>query len=124
MHPILLKIGSFTIYTYGFFIALGILAGIFVVRREAARVGENPDKVMDLCFYLVISGVIGSRIFYVATTPAMFVDNPLDLHHSPIGHNILGVVPVEQANDKVHQRKDGQQQQNQNDVAIHRSPEK
>ncbi|MBW1893770.1 MAG: prolipoprotein diacylglyceryl transferase [Deltaproteobacteria bacterium] len=75
MHPILLKIGSFTIYTYGFLIATGIMLSLFVARKEAKRVGIDPDKITDLCFYLVISGVIGSRVFYVATNPEMFADD-------------------------------------------------
>lgn len=79
MHPILLKIGSFTIYTYGFMIATGIMIALFVARKEAKRVGVDPEKITDLCFYLVISGVVGSRIFYIATTPEMFVDDFLEI---------------------------------------------
>jgi phosphatidylglycerol---prolipoprotein diacylglyceryl transferase len=79
MHPILLKLGSFTIYTYGFLIAMGIMIGLFVARKEAKRKGIDPDKVTDLCFYLVISGVVGSRVFYIATTPEMFVDDFLEI---------------------------------------------
>ncbi|MBW2220088.1 MAG: prolipoprotein diacylglyceryl transferase, partial [Deltaproteobacteria bacterium] len=47
MHPILLKIGSFTIYTYGFLIATGIMLSLFVARKEAKRVGIDPDKITD-----------------------------------------------------------------------------
>lgn len=79
MHPILIKIGSFTVYTYGFFIAMGILVGILVAKREAKRVGQDPDRIMDLCFYLIISGVIGSRLFYAATNPKMFTDDLLEI---------------------------------------------
>jgi len=79
MHPILIQMGPLTIYTYGFFIALGILLAIMLARREADRVGLNPDKIMDLSFYLVLSGIIGSRLFYVATTPEMFLNDPIEI---------------------------------------------
>jgi len=79
MHPILLKLGGFTIYTYGFLIATGIMIALFVARKEAKRTGEDPDKIIDLCFYLVISGVVGSRLFYIATTPEMFIDDFLEV---------------------------------------------
>ncbi|MGB5157658.1 prolipoprotein diacylglyceryl transferase [Desulfobacterium sp. N47] len=79
MYPILFKIGPLSIYTYGFFIALGFLAGIFYAVKEAKRVGEDPDMIMDLCFYILISAIIGSRLFYVATNPRLFLDSPLEI---------------------------------------------
>ncbi|MBU4010565.1 MAG: prolipoprotein diacylglyceryl transferase, partial [Proteobacteria bacterium] len=79
MYPILFKIGPLSIYTYGFFIALGFLAGIFFAVKEAKRVGEDPDMIMDLCFYILVSAIIGSRLFYVATNPRLFIDNPVEI---------------------------------------------
>ena len=65
MHPVLLKFGSVTIYTYGFMIALGFLLGIVLAMREARRLGENPEKIMDISFYILVAAIIGSRLFYV-----------------------------------------------------------
>ena len=48
MHPILFSFGKITIYTYGLFIAIGFLAGILLAKREAARYGEDPEKIMDI----------------------------------------------------------------------------
>ncbi|MFH2045557.1 MAG: prolipoprotein diacylglyceryl transferase [Pseudomonadota bacterium] len=79
MHPILLKIGPLSIYTYGFFIALGFLAGIYFAVKEAKRLGENPDMIMDLCFYILVSAIIGSRLFYIATNPRLFLENPVEI---------------------------------------------
>ena len=79
MFPVLLKIGPLSIFTYGFFIALGFLAGIYLAVREARRLGEEPEIIMDLCFYLLIAAIIGSRLFYVATNPKMFLDNPVEI---------------------------------------------
>lgn len=79
MYPILVKIGPLSIYTYGFFIALGFLAGIFFAVKEAKRLGEDPDMIMDLCFYILVSAIIGSRLFYVLTNPRPFLDNPVEI---------------------------------------------
>jgi phosphatidylglycerol:prolipoprotein diacylglycerol transferase len=79
MYPTLLHLGKLTIYTYGFFLALGFLAGIFLAKYEAKRVGEDPDKILDLAFYILIAAIVGSRIFYVATNPKIYLDAPLEM---------------------------------------------
>ncbi|MBW1745595.1 MAG: prolipoprotein diacylglyceryl transferase [Deltaproteobacteria bacterium] len=79
MHPILLKIGGITLHTYGFFVAMGFLAGILLARSEAKRLGVDPEKVMDLCFYILIAAIVGSRLFYVVINYELFLSNPLDV---------------------------------------------
>ncbi|MFO7964489.1 MAG: prolipoprotein diacylglyceryl transferase [Desulfobacterales bacterium] len=79
MHPILLKIGNISIYTYGFFIAVGFVSGILLAKKEAERRGIDPDRMMDLAFYIIIAAIIGSRLFYVLMTPKTFIGNPLDV---------------------------------------------
>ncbi|MBW2011005.1 MAG: prolipoprotein diacylglyceryl transferase, partial [Deltaproteobacteria bacterium] len=73
------KLGSFTIHTYGFFVATGFLTGIFLAKHEANRVGEDSEKITDLCFYVLIAAIIGSRIFYVLTNLKYFAAEPLDV---------------------------------------------
>lgn len=79
MYPILLNLGKITIYTYGFFLAMGFLAGIFLAKHEAKRVGEDPDKILDLAFYILVAAIVGSRIFYVATNPKIYLAAPLEI---------------------------------------------
>src|SRR3989339_541590 len=79
MFPVLLKIGPISIFTYGFFIAVGFLAGIFLATKEAKRLGEDYEKIMDLCFYILVAAILGSRLFYVATSPEMFLKNPVEI---------------------------------------------
>jgi len=76
MHPILLKLGSVTFHSYGLLIAMGFLAGLFLFRAEARRMGEDPDQVTDLCFYLLVAALVGARLLYVLTTPRYFFENP------------------------------------------------
>jgi len=78
MHPVLFKFGGLSIHTYGFFIALGVLSGLFLARHEARRLDLNPDKVVDACFYIVVAAIVGSRVFYVLTNLDAFMAAPLD----------------------------------------------
>jgi phosphatidylglycerol:prolipoprotein diacylglycerol transferase len=79
MHPILLKLGPISVHTYGFFLALGMLAGITMARSEARRYKLDPDRIMDICFYVIIAAIVGSRLFYVLTNPSFYVNHPLEI---------------------------------------------
>ncbi|MBF0118978.1 MAG: prolipoprotein diacylglyceryl transferase [Desulfobacterales bacterium] len=79
MHPILLKLGKLEIYTYGFFIAVGFLVGIFLAKRQAAKEDISPDMILDLGFYILIAAIIGSRIFYIGTNIDFFMNNPIEM---------------------------------------------
>jgi phosphatidylglycerol---prolipoprotein diacylglyceryl transferase len=79
MHPVLFHFGILTIYTYGFLIAVGFIVGILLAKREAVRVGIDPDAIMDLSFYVIIAAIVGSRLFYVITTPDVYISNPLEI---------------------------------------------
>ena len=79
MYPVLLKIGKLSLYTYGFFVAAGFVVGIHIARQEAKRLQEDQDKVMDLCFYVLIAAIAGSRLFYVLTNLRMFVADPIEV---------------------------------------------
>ena len=78
MHPVLVKIGWFSIYSFGFMLALSFLAGIYLSSVRAKRLGVDPQIVLDLSVYVIISGVVGSRLLYVA----FHIDeyrNPIDV---------------------------------------------
>ena len=65
MHPILFKIGPITIYTYGVFLVIALLVAMWIIMLESKRIGLDPNKMMDIYFYSIIGGLVGSRIFYV-----------------------------------------------------------
>ena len=79
MHPILIKIGPITIYSYGFFLAIGFILAIFYSTREAKRVGVDPQKISDLAFYLIMAALVGSRLLFIITEPHDFIENPLEV---------------------------------------------
>ena len=65
MHPILLKIGSITLYTYGFFVALGFFTAMTIARIFAKKNNIDPQLITDLVFTILVSALIGSRLLYV-----------------------------------------------------------
>lgn len=79
MHPVLFEFGGLTVHTYGFFVALGVLAGIFLARQESIRLGMDADRVVDVCFYIVIAAIVGSRLFYVLTNIKFFIASPVEI---------------------------------------------
>lgn len=79
MHPVLIQFGKVTIYTYGFSIAVGFIIAILLAKHEAKRTGIDTDLILDLSFYIIISAIIGSRLFYVITSPEPFLKDPLSI---------------------------------------------
>ena len=79
MHPILLQIGGFTLYTYGFFVALGMLIALWFILYQAKKWELPVDPIMDMVFYCVIAGIVGARFFYVLLYWPMFRDAPLEI---------------------------------------------
>jgi phosphatidylglycerol---prolipoprotein diacylglyceryl transferase len=79
MHPILFELGPVKIFTYGFLLAVGFLSAIYVAGREARRLGIPPGRFFDLCFYLILAALVGSRVLYVLLELPTFVANPLKI---------------------------------------------
>jgi phosphatidylglycerol:prolipoprotein diacylglycerol transferase len=65
MHPIVAKIGPFTIYSYGMMVAIAFLFGIFIAKLEAIRKKIKPDLIYDFCLYFLIGSILGARVYYI-----------------------------------------------------------
>ena len=83
MFPILFKIpifGGIPIYGYGLMVAGGFIIGTYYIKREAIRIGEDPNRALDLIFYILIAALLGSRVLNVLVSEwDRFVANPLIL---------------------------------------------
>lgn len=71
--------GSLTIHWYGLTMAVGMLAGIAVVRRLARQRGINPSAVYDLAFWVIIGALIGARIYAVLLFLPYYLQYPQDI---------------------------------------------
>ncbi|OEU84435.1 MAG: prolipoprotein diacylglyceryl transferase [Desulfobacterales bacterium S5133MH4] len=79
MHPVLFRIGPLTLHTYGVFVATAFLSAIALAVREARREGEDANKILDLCFYVLVAAIVGSRILYVLVNWSAFRHDPFEI---------------------------------------------
>ncbi|MCB1214856.1 MAG: prolipoprotein diacylglyceryl transferase [Deltaproteobacteria bacterium] len=77
MHPVLFEIGSFKLHSYGLLIAIGFLMALQWIRYRSAKEGLNPKQMTDFAFYLMLVGLVGSRIaFILVENPAYYLKRP------------------------------------------------
>ncbi len=79
MYPILVKLGPLTIHTYGLMLAIGFLAALWLAQRRAARGEISPTRITDLCFWLLLGAIIGSRLFYALLNYQEYLRQPLKI---------------------------------------------
>jgi phosphatidylglycerol---prolipoprotein diacylglyceryl transferase len=79
MYPILFKIGSFNIYSYGFFVALGIVTGAILCIRKVRKsnIKISFEQAVDLFFYTVLSAIVGSRLLFVLVNFHAYRQDPI-----------------------------------------------
>ena len=62
--PILFRVGSLEITSFGVMVAFGAMVGLWVLRRELARSGL-PDSALDAGLYGLVGGLLGAKLLYV-----------------------------------------------------------
>ncbi|MBI4556192.1 MAG: prolipoprotein diacylglyceryl transferase [Candidatus Hydrogenedentes bacterium] len=65
MFPSLLKLGPITFHSYGLMLALGFLLALYLSQREAKRNGIDPEIVATLGFWILILGLVGTRLLHI-----------------------------------------------------------
>ncbi|MBI5149878.1 MAG: prolipoprotein diacylglyceryl transferase [Candidatus Omnitrophica bacterium] len=78
MHPVICQFGPVTVYSYGLMLAVAVLVCSFLASREARATGIAPETIYDLAFWLVISGIIGARLFFIFLNFSFFWENPIE----------------------------------------------
>ena len=79
MYPILIEFGFFKIFTYGLLVATGFLVAILLASSRAEKEGLDSQKVLDLCFYVMVSALLGARLLYVIVEYRYFLASPLEI---------------------------------------------
>ncbi|MEM7340761.1 MAG: prolipoprotein diacylglyceryl transferase [Actinomycetota bacterium] len=70
-----ISIGPLDLRAYGFLIALGVLAGVWLASRRVAKDGIDPEIIPNLAIWVMPAALIGARIYYVATNWGRFSDD-------------------------------------------------
>lgn len=77
MHPVLFEIGGITIYTYGFFIAIGVISGVaYMAIRGKKEVGLTFDQANNLFLAIFISALVGGKVFLFFENPSGYMEAP------------------------------------------------
>jgi phosphatidylglycerol:prolipoprotein diacylglycerol transferase len=74
-----ISVGPLTIRTFGLFVAVGILVGVWLFLRYARDRDLDADLLSRLAWWLIALGIIGSRVLFVATHWGEFSDDPLSM---------------------------------------------
>jgi prolipoprotein diacylglyceryl transferase len=62
-----LSLGPLTLRMYGLCIALGVIAAVVISSKRWEARGGNPDDIGTIALWAVPAGVIGARMYHVAT---------------------------------------------------------
>jgi phosphatidylglycerol---prolipoprotein diacylglyceryl transferase len=65
MHPILVQIGVFPLYSYGLLLALSFILALYLTLKRADKAGIPRPVINDLALWVLAGGIIGCRLAYV-----------------------------------------------------------
>ncbi|HHV80699.1 MAG TPA: prolipoprotein diacylglyceryl transferase [bacterium] len=75
MYPVILRLGNFSIRSWGLMVMTGIILAVLFAMREASKRDVDPENILDLSIILIISGIIGARVLYVLVNFNSYRDN-------------------------------------------------
>lgn len=70
------SVGPLTIYWYSVFIGLSIVAGYFLARPQARRIGLTDHQLQASILYGLFPGIIGARAYHVIDQWSLYADQP------------------------------------------------
>lgn len=79
MHPVICTIGPFSIYSYGLMLVLAFAVSTSLMVARAKQQNMDAEVLFNFCFAAFVSGVVGSRVFYVLENLGYYFKNPLEI---------------------------------------------
>jgi phosphatidylglycerol---prolipoprotein diacylglyceryl transferase len=79
LYPKLLEYHWLVIHSYGFLLALGFTAGLYVSARAAALEGLDKAKIYDLGLYIALSSLLGAKLLMFVTEFDYYSHNPAEI---------------------------------------------
>ncbi|GAB6088469.1 prolipoprotein diacylglyceryl transferase [Spirochaeta dissipatitropha] len=78
MHNVLFSIGPFTLTLLGLFSALGMTAGLILVRRIAGQKAYDENQLLSIGLVAILSAIVGARLYYaIVFSPEYFLAHPM-----------------------------------------------
>ena len=79
MHPYLVRLGPFRLPAYGVFVSMGFFLAAYLAGKRAPREGIERDSIYDLAFWILLSGVLGARLYFVLQHLGEFASSPVSI---------------------------------------------
>ena len=75
MRPELFHIGGITLYSYGFFILLGMVAAFLHLYFNRVRLGMDVDSISELILWCGLGVFVGGKLFFFFEDPVGYWNN-------------------------------------------------
>lgn len=79
MFPRLFHIGNFAPPTYGFLVALGVLAGLTVTVRLARSQKIDPDSAWNLGVLVILAAIVGAKVLLIVNDFSFYLSHPREI---------------------------------------------
>ena len=76
MYPKLFELGPLALHTYGLFLAIAFIAGIWITSRNARREGINADAMWNMGLVVLCATLIGCKLLMLITDFSYYAANP------------------------------------------------
>ncbi|MFC1958475.1 prolipoprotein diacylglyceryl transferase [Chloroflexota bacterium] len=77
--PVIFHLGVFELRWYSLAITLAIVAAVWMTTYQGKKKGIATDEIYSLALWVVISGVVGARLFHVIDHWEHYASNPLQI---------------------------------------------
>jgi phosphatidylglycerol---prolipoprotein diacylglyceryl transferase len=77
--PRLLELGRYSLPTYGFLVASGVLIGLWISVRNSERRGIDGEKAWNLGILVVLCGILGAKILYIINDWSAYAEHPREI---------------------------------------------
>jgi phosphatidylglycerol:prolipoprotein diacylglycerol transferase len=85
MYPELLKLGPFTIYSYGLMLGLAFIVASYLLTHELRLHGMNPNIATEVTLIALVAGLVGAKLFHLLENWDDFMHAPWQMAISPAG---------------------------------------
>lgn len=79
MNPVITTICGFELRWYAVLILIGAFLSIYIVNHEAKKYNVKFDFVFNMCFWAIIMGLIGARLYYVLFNWSYYSNNLIEI---------------------------------------------
>jgi len=77
MYPILFRIGTFEVTSFGLMMFLSFIVGAWLLGKQLERYGIKKDYAWDMLAWIAIGGVLGAKLWYLALNYQDLLASPL-----------------------------------------------